>query len=40
MTQQEFINKLAPIAVKDMQASGVPASVTIAQGILESGYGT
>lgn len=40
MTQQEFINKLAPIAVKDMQASGVLASVTIAQGILESGYGT
>ncbi|MDE6982352.1 MAG: glucosaminidase domain-containing protein, partial [Lachnospiraceae bacterium] len=40
MTQQEFINKLAPIAVRDMRDSGVPASVTIAQGILESGYGT
>ena len=40
MTQQEFINKLAPIAVKDMQASGVLASVTIAQGFLESGHGT
>lgn len=40
MKEQEFVNKLAPIAVKDMQASGVLASVTIAQGILESGYGT
>ena len=40
MTQQEFINKLAPIAVRDMSDSGVPASVTIAQAILESGYGT
>ncbi len=40
MKEQEFINKLAPIAVKDMQASGVLASVTIAQGFLESGHGT
>lgn len=40
MKEQEFVNKLAPIAVNDMQASGVLASVTIAQGILESGFGT
>lgn len=39
MKEQEFINKLAPVAVKDMQESGVLASVTIAQGFLESGHG-
>ena len=40
MTQQEFIEKIGDCAVKDMECSGIPASVTIAQAILESGYGT
>lgn len=35
-----FINKLAPLAVEDMHTSKIYASVTIAQGILESGFGT
>ena len=40
MTQQEFIQKMSECAVCDMGASGILASVTIAQAILESGYGT
>lgn len=40
MKEQEFINKLAPIAVKDMKESGILASVTLAQSALESGFGT
>ena len=40
MTQREFIDKVASCAVKDMEAGGILASVTIAQAILESGYGT
>ena len=34
-----FINKLAPMAVSDYKTSGVLPSLTIAQGILESGWG-
>ena len=37
---QTFLEFMAPLAVADMKASGVLASVTIAQGILESGWGT
>ena len=40
MSEQAFIQKISACAVKDMEASGILASVTIAQGILESGYGT
>lgn len=40
MTQQEFISKIAPIAIDEMRKSLVPASLTIAQAILESGWGT
>lgn len=40
MTKQEFIDKISDCAVKDMEASGILASVTIAQAILESSYGT
>ena len=40
MTSQEFINLISPCAVADMKESGILASVTIAQAILESGYGT
>ena len=35
-----FIKKVAKIARDDMVSSGILASVTIAQAILESGYGT
>ena len=34
-----FINKLAPLAVEDYKTSKVLPSLTIAQGILESGWG-
>ena len=40
MTSQEFINLISPCAIADMKESGILASVTIAQAILESGYGT
>lgn len=34
-----FINKVGPLAVKDMKESGILASVTVAQAILESAWG-
>ena len=37
--QNEYIKKYAPIAVSEMHRSGVPASITLAQGMLESRYG-
>ena len=37
--QEKYIKKYAPLAVKEMHRSGVPASITLAQGILESGAG-
>lgn len=40
MSNQEFIKKIGEIAKADMIANGILASVTIAQAILESGYGT
>ena len=40
MSEQEFIQAVSECAVKDMGASGILASVSIAQAILESGYGT
>ena len=39
MSAAEFITKMAPLAVADMRKSGVLASVTLAQAILESGWG-
>ncbi len=36
---QTFINKIAPLAIKDMGRTGVLASLTIAQAILESNWG-
>ena len=38
--QQQYIDEYAAVAVAEMQRSGVPASITLAQGILESAYGT
>ncbi len=37
--QNEYIKKYAPIAVSEMHRSGIPASITLAQGILESRSG-
>lgn len=38
--QEEYIRKYCQIAVEEMSRTGVPASITLAQGILESGSGT
>ena len=35
----QYINKFAPIAVSEMKKYKIPASITLAQGILESGNG-
>ena len=40
MNTQQFISTLGPLATKDMRTSGILASVTLAQAILESGWGT
>jgi len=34
-----YIKKFAPAAVKNMRSYRIPASITLAQGVLESGYG-
>ena len=34
-----YIERYAPLAVEEMYRSGIPASITLAQGLLESGYG-
>jgi hypothetical protein len=36
---QDYVEKWAATAVREMYRSGVPASITLAQGILESGAG-
>ena len=36
---EEYISTFAPVAELEMKAYGIPASITLAQGILESGYG-
>lgn len=36
---QEYIRKYRKLAVKEMRRYGIPASITLAQGILESGSG-
>ena len=37
--QQRYISRYAPIAVNEMYRTGVPASITLAQGIIESRSG-
>ncbi len=37
--QTVYIKKYASVAVNEMYRSGIPASITLAQGLLESGYG-
>lgn len=39
-TQKEFIETIGKLAQKDMESSGILASITTAQAILESAYGT
>jgi len=36
---KDYINKFKQIAIKEMNRTGIPASITLAQGILESGWG-
>ena len=37
--QQRYVDRFAALAVTEMYRSGVPASITLAQGLLESRYG-
>lgn len=39
MTRSQYIQKYAEAAVREMKATGIPASITLAQGCLESGDG-
>ncbi len=39
MTRPEYVEKYKDIAIKEMLESGIPASITLAQGILESDAG-
>ena len=39
LPQQEYIQKYSEIAVSEMLRTGIPASITLAQGILESDSG-
>lgn len=39
MSREEFVEYIGQLAAEDMQKSGILASVTAAQSILESGYG-
>jgi LysM repeat protein len=39
MTKEDYIEKFKSIAVEQMNLYGIPASITLAQGILESGNG-
>ena len=39
MSREEFVEYIGQLAADDMQTSGILASVTAAQSILESGYG-
>ncbi len=39
MTPSEYLATYRNVAVEEMQQYGIPASITMAQGMLESGYG-
>lgn len=39
ITRAEYIDTYKELAMKEMEKSGIPASITLAQGILESGNG-
>ena len=37
--QRSYVEKYSGLAIEEMYRTGVPASITLAQGLLESGYG-
>jgi flagellum-specific peptidoglycan hydrolase FlgJ len=37
---QEYIKRYAPLAISEMEKYGIPASISLAQGLVESRYGT
>ncbi|MBA7514640.1 hypothetical protein ES705_06672 [subsurface metagenome] len=39
ITRSEYIDTYKELAMREMEATGIPASITLAQGILESGDG-
>lgn len=39
LTREDYINTYKELAMKEMQRTGIPASITLAQGMLESGNG-
>jgi LysM repeat protein len=39
LSRQEYIDQYKDLAMKEMKRTGIPASITLAQGILESGNG-
>jgi LysM repeat protein len=39
LTVQEYIDKFKHISIEEMERSGIPASITLAQGIIESRFG-
>lgn len=39
MTASDYVDRYKDIAIREMDAYGIPASITLAQGILESGKG-
>jgi LysM repeat protein len=39
MSAEEYINKYRDIAVGEMKRTGIPASITLAQGMIESDFG-
>ena len=39
-TQREYIERWAPLAIEHQRLHGIPASITLAQGLLESAAGT
>lgn len=38
-TRKDYIKKFKSLAVREMERTGIPASITLAQGLLESGNG-
>ncbi|MDZ7848923.1 MAG: glucosaminidase domain-containing protein [Owenweeksia sp.] len=39
LMQQQYIDKYKEVAIREMRQFGIPASITLAQGLLESGSG-
>lgn len=39
MTLEEYIERFKDVAMEEMRTNGIPASIKLAQGILESGFG-